>query len=391
MQVPVHRSFSSDIQKKSNSKSENKRSPLSSDVQKKSKSRSNYFAKNEEYLAKHEGAGILEYGNGDRFEGEFLQGNRHGPGTIIYANGDVFKGTFQNDKVWHGEGVYHWRSGDIYYGAYVSGKMHGFAEIRHKDGRISRGEFREGKQYSGVGYRQMRDGGGWRVGIYNEGEFKFVSKEQAMDELLKTPNSTFATIDARSTSEKLKETLFTPGSYTGDQTQDGERHGVGSLLSDQFVYEGTFHNNQRSGFGKATYADDSVYEGYWQLDRQHGEGKITYADGSTLQGVFQDGQIWNGHGTSILKLPKQGWVRQMGTFVNGQLEGLGSSVRSTGECYEGEWKNGKRHGQGVLTQATGERLEGEFRYNAIYNGSGALKKYNGTVLQGTWVEGKLQQ
>jgi serine/threonine protein kinase len=44
------------------------------------------------------GKGILYYRNGDIYEGEFLNGDRHGKGELIEKKGNIFKGIWKKDK-----------------------------------------------------------------------------------------------------------------------------------------------------------------------------------------------------------------------------------------------------------------------------------------------------
>ena len=41
---------------------------------------------------------VIEYGNGDRYEGPVEQGKKHGTGTYAYQNGDTYVGGFRGDK-----------------------------------------------------------------------------------------------------------------------------------------------------------------------------------------------------------------------------------------------------------------------------------------------------
>ena len=43
--------------------------------------------------------GVRNYENGDKYEGEFLNGKIHGKGIYIYANGDKYEGVFVNGKL----------------------------------------------------------------------------------------------------------------------------------------------------------------------------------------------------------------------------------------------------------------------------------------------------
>ena len=70
---------------------------------------------NVEYCAS--GIGQYTYGNGSRFEGEFLNGLPHGQGICFYANGDKYTGDWYQHKP-NGMGKMEYNSGDI-----LNGKM----------------------------------------------------------------------------------------------------------------------------------------------------------------------------------------------------------------------------------------------------------------------------
>ena len=44
-----------------------------------------------------EGHGIMTYSNGDIYNGDWENNNRHGKGKIIYQDGDIYEGEFEND------------------------------------------------------------------------------------------------------------------------------------------------------------------------------------------------------------------------------------------------------------------------------------------------------
>ena len=43
--------------------------------------------------------------NGDKYEGQWKDGQANGLGTCVYANGDIYEGQFKDDKR-HGQGTY---------------------------------------------------------------------------------------------------------------------------------------------------------------------------------------------------------------------------------------------------------------------------------------------
>ncbi len=51
------------------------------------------------------GAGIMVFLNGSRFEGEFKDGEYHGRGTFTFANGSIYKGEYENGR-YHGQGIF---------------------------------------------------------------------------------------------------------------------------------------------------------------------------------------------------------------------------------------------------------------------------------------------
>ena len=51
------------------------------------------------------GLKIKTYHNGDKYEGQFINGKRQGKGKYIYKNGDIYEGDF-NQGLKEGKGKY---------------------------------------------------------------------------------------------------------------------------------------------------------------------------------------------------------------------------------------------------------------------------------------------
>ena len=88
--------------------------------------------------------GTYEYGEGDKYIGEVINGKPHGEGTYLYANGDKYVGEFVNDKR-HGQGTYTWASGDKYVGGYFNDQRQGSGTFTYADGDQYIGKFIDGK------------------------------------------------------------------------------------------------------------------------------------------------------------------------------------------------------------------------------------------------------
>lgn len=68
------------------------------------------------------GQGTYVYPNGDRYVGEWESGQKHGEGTELYVNGDVFKGHYEHNMR-QGEGVYTYASGAKLTGTWDKGAV----------------------------------------------------------------------------------------------------------------------------------------------------------------------------------------------------------------------------------------------------------------------------
>lgn len=126
---------------------------------------------------------------GNRYEGEFLSGQKHGHGTEKFANGDVFVGYYENGKP-NGLGEYRWSNGSSYRGFFKNGLRHGKGVWRKNSGNSDtyEGEWANDKKcgvgvynwtsgnfYKGSYYDDLRHGYGemyWNDGSYYLGHWR---------------------------------------------------------------------------------------------------------------------------------------------------------------------------------------------------------------------------
>ena len=124
---------------------------------------------------------------------------------------------------------------------------------------------------------------------------------------------------------------------------------------DGTVYVGDFINNQRHGEGKEENSEH-CYVGHFSFDKKHGKGMLRYKHkGDFYIGEFKDNNI-NGKG-------KYTWENKdtyEGMFENGKMHGKGKYIWLDGDVYEGEYVNGMKEGIGVFTWANGKKYEGAF-------------------------------
>jgi hypothetical protein len=250
--------------------------------------------------------GNLTYSSGEEYQGDFKNGKRHGKGTFINAYGEKYVGSFKNDER-DGSGTFEYQNGDKYEGGWVNGFRHGFGKMTFSNGDVYTGTFR-----------------------------------------------------------------------------DGKFHGSGTTIyADGRKYIGQFSNNKQHGLGNFTRPDGGKYAGEYKNDEPHGKGKLIVSDGSVYEGEFKDG-LANGHG----KLIYSDGSKHEGNFKNGERHGEGKYEYSNGHKYVGYFKNNVKSGLGTFIGSNGDKFLGQF-YGDTFHGWGIYTFANGTTKEGIWHKGVL--
>ena len=90
-----------------------------------------------------DGFGVYYYVNGDRYEGEWKEHQRHGQGTYLYAEtGEPPRTTVICLETWFSLHLFWLIQGSKYVGLWRKGKMTGHGEIIHKNHKFV-GKFKE--------------------------------------------------------------------------------------------------------------------------------------------------------------------------------------------------------------------------------------------------------
>lgn len=91
-----------------------------------------------------DGQVIMAFPNGNRYDGEFSQGQRNGCGTFTFENGRRYIGQFKNDK-FHGQGIWQLENGARYIGELKNGRCQGLGTYVFTDDSRQRGVWWNGK------------------------------------------------------------------------------------------------------------------------------------------------------------------------------------------------------------------------------------------------------
>lgn len=83
--------------------------------------------------------------NGEHHEAELECCDQNGSDIYIidFQNGDKYEGDWKDGQK-HGQGVYTWKNGDRYEGGWKNGKAHGKGVFTRADGTKNDGEFENG-------------------------------------------------------------------------------------------------------------------------------------------------------------------------------------------------------------------------------------------------------
>jgi hypothetical protein len=89
---------------------------------------------------------IINYSNGDKYEGNIENGEKNGYGKMEYSNGNVYIGNWKDDKK-EGNGRMNAKTGTIYEGNWLNDKRNGYGKIKYYNNDIYEGEWLNSKRH----------------------------------------------------------------------------------------------------------------------------------------------------------------------------------------------------------------------------------------------------
>ena len=79
--------------------------------------------------------GTYTFASGDKYVGEYRDGERNGQGTFTFHSGDKYVGEYRDGER-NGQGTYTYADGKKDVGSYKNGALHGYAVRYDPDGTI---------------------------------------------------------------------------------------------------------------------------------------------------------------------------------------------------------------------------------------------------------------
>jgi len=342
------------------------------------------------------GYGTMIYSNGEKYAGQFKNGRYEGLGIVYNADSSVKKrGIWKNGKLkfpgdckgdcLNGYGTITYENGEKYEGQFVDGQYCGIGMLYDADGSIKQKGYWAGNEAVGDFTGDCRNG---------KGSIDCTSRQEI------TERDPVRRIPARtSTPDNIYKYTgnFKDGKYDGQgvlsfvrgdkyegQFKDGKYYGEGALSNaNGDVYTGQFKYGNYDGQGTLKYAGGGTYTGQFSNGLPDGKGTKTCSNGDTYDGQFSAGRFLNGQGTETAN----DGSRFSGHFKDGQYV-QGAMNKTNGEKYSGQFKEGKYDGQGVMTSANGDKLTGLFENGLFKAGKGTETQPDGSRYIGQFKEGK---
>ena len=80
------------------------------------------------------------YEDGNKYEGELINGKRNGFGTYYFSSGSKYVGEWKNN-LFEGQGKMYYFNGNVYSGSWEKGQKHGNGTMTSKNGNVYNGQW----------------------------------------------------------------------------------------------------------------------------------------------------------------------------------------------------------------------------------------------------------
>lgn len=267
---------------------------------------------------------------------------------VSYSDGDYI-GQVNDDNLPNGIGAINYKNGNRYVGNFLNGKRNGYGLFYYKDGSIVSGTFKNNLAH-----------GQCRVYVSNKPKFVYYEDNKIIktfyfdkDVISSTKKDDVKTNKVINTSKETVATKEVNKNTTSinDTKKEEIKIKINRItFKDGTIYEGPLKNNKANGVGIFRYPNGEKYIGNIIDNIIDGFGTYHYKDGSTYKGYFKN-NLRNGNGTFETK----NFV-YIGDFVDDKASGKGEITYNNKERYVGEFKDDLPHGLGEYYSSSNKLL-----------------------------------
>ena len=347
--------------------------------------------------------GTYTYPNGDKYVGEYKDGEQHGQGTYTFPNRDKYVGEFK-DAQRNGQGTYTYADGSKYVGEYKDDKFNGEGAYTFANGNKYVGEFKD-HNFNGQGIKYLANGKVDKSGIWKDDKL-VQSKFIDVATFTRIPNLS----NSASNLAQLRKTEEQPMAQSNLPACQGKRstwtNCVGAYTySSGAKYVGEFKDGKFNGEGAYTFANGGKYVGEFKDGKYNGQGIWFRANGNVRKsGIWNDGLLVQSKFIDVAtftrmlnlsisaynlaqlrKTEEQPMAQRNLPACQGKRSTwtncVGAYTFGSGNKYVGEYKDGKYNGQGTYTWPNGNKYVGEFK-DDNFNGQGTYTFPNGNKYVG---------
>lgn len=238
--------------------------------------------------------------------------------VVNFENGDIYEGSVKNSNL-HGKGVYKLSDGTVINGGFNNNLLHGMCYLQYPNGDYIKGNYINGK----------RNGHFETFTASSNKVFKHIFKDDKVIETLSTTDATIA--NNNDTLNEVQDFTCLSGNC---------KNGYGKFSDTDGTYEGDMLNNQPHGNGTFTYINGGSYSGEFNKGLANGKGVLNYVNGSKYEGTFVD---WKKNGYGVFTWTSGSVYK--GNWVNDARHGYGELYFSDGDIYKGAFTNDNFHGK----------------------------------------------
>ncbi|EAS06160.1 MORN motif protein (macronuclear) [Tetrahymena thermophila SB210] len=124
-----------------------------------------YYADGNIYFGQWErgarqGNGVMHFSKGTYYQGEWYNDKKHGTGIEVYPNNTKFEGLFE-DGLKHGQGKFTYQDGKVFEGVYVQDKRNGIGKLIYKNNQVEIVYYALGEKVTEEKYEEYLKSGGY--------------------------------------------------------------------------------------------------------------------------------------------------------------------------------------------------------------------------------------